>query len=117
MRSGSHFITDAPVDNHGKGEAFSPTDLMGVALLTCMITSMALAAQGRGWEMGLMRGDVMKVMASGPRRVQQLLVGITFENSPLDAEQRQLMEEIALNCPVAKSLNPDILQETQFTYL
>lgn len=116
IRSGSRFITDAPVDNQGKGEAFSPTDLMGVALLTCMITTMGIAAQGRGWELGNVQGDVTKIMASGPRRVQQLIVNISFENCPLDAEQRKVMEEIALNCPVAKSLHPDIVQETTFQY-
>lgn len=115
-RSGSRFITDAPVDNQGKGEAFSPTDLMGVALLTCMITTMGIAAQGRGWELGHVEGDVVKVMASGPRRVQQLIVEIRFQDSPLDAEQRAVIEDIALNCPVAKSLHPDIVQETHFHY-
>jgi putative redox protein len=115
-RSGSRLITDAPLDNQGKGEAFSPTDLMGVALLTCMLTTMGIAAQGRGWELGQVEGDVLKVMASAPRRVHELIVAIRFRNSPLDAAQRQTMEEIALNCPVAKSLHPDITQQVQFHY-
>ncbi len=116
IRSGNQFVTDAPVDNHGKGEAFSPTDLMGVSLLTCMITTMALAAQGRGWELGEIEGEVLKVMASAPRRVEQLIVDIHFTNSPLDEAQRGLMEEIGRHCPVAKSLNPDLVQETYFHY-
>lgn len=116
MRSGSHFITDAPIDNQGKGEAISPTDLLGVALLSCMLTTMGIAAQGRGWELGPMEGDVLKVMASGPRRVHELHVEIRFQDCPLDATQRATMEEIALNCPVAKSLHPDILQATIFHY-
>jgi putative redox protein len=117
IRSGSRFLTDAPVDNQGKGEAFSPTDLIGAALLTCMITTMGIAAQNRGWELGNVQGDVTKVMASAPRRVQQLIVNISFENCPLDAEQRKVLEEIALHCPVAKSLHPDLVQETHFQYI
>ncbi len=110
-------ITDAPVDNHGKGEAFSPTDLVGVGLLTCMITTMALAAEGRGWNLGPFEGDVEKIMASGPRRISQFNTQIRFLDCPLDDEQRKTMEGIALNCPVARSLHPDIVLETQFEYL
>lgn len=81
-----------------------------------MITTMALAAQGRGWELGEIEGEVLKVMASAPRRVEQLIVDIHFTNSPLDEAQRGLMEEIGRHCPVAKSLNPDLVQETYFHY-
>jgi putative redox protein len=116
IRSGNQFVTDAPVDNHGKGEAFSPTDLMGVSLLTCMITTMALAAQGRGWELGEVEGEVLKVMASAPRRIEQLIIDIHFTHSPLDEAQRAVIEEIGRHCPVAKSLSPDLVQETHFHY-
>ena len=116
-RSGSRMITDAPVDNHGKGEAFSPTDLVGVALLTCMITTMGLAAQGREWNLGPVEGDVEKIMASGPRRISKLISHIRFLDCPLDEEQRKVMEAIGHNCPVAKGLHPDIVLETQFEYL
>lgn len=117
LRSGETIITDAPVDNHGKGEAFSPTDLLATSLLTCMITTMDIAARGRGWELGAVSGDVLKQMASNPRRVEKTVINIAFEKSPLDAAQRATMEEIALNCPVAKSLHPDLVVETHFHYL
>ena len=117
LRSGTRIHTDAPVDNHGKGEAFSPTDLVGTALLTCMITTMALAAQGRGWELGQMQGEVLKVMASAPRRISELRIEVTFANSLLDADQRKIMEEIGLNCPVAKGLHPDMVQAVEFRYV
>jgi putative redox protein len=117
LRSGTRIHTDAPVDNHGKGEAFSPTDLVGTALLTCMITTMALAAEGRGWELGQMHGEVLKVMASAPRRISELRIEVTFTGNALDAEQRKLMEEIGLNCPVAKGLHPDMVQAVEFHYV
>jgi putative redox protein len=116
VRSGTRILTDAPVDNHGKGEAFSPTDLLGAALVTCIITTMDIAARGRGWRLGSVGGDVVKVMASAPRRVQRLEVEIVFTDCPLDAAQRATMEEIALNCPVAKSLHPDLEQVIRFQY-
>jgi putative redox protein len=117
LRSGESILTDAPVDNHGTGEAFSPTDLLAASLLTCMITTMGIAAQGRNWNLGEIKGDVLKVMANNPRRVEKTVVNITFEQSPLDASQRATMEQIALNCPVAKSLHPDLVMETHFHYL
>jgi putative redox protein len=117
LRSGESILTDAPVDNHGKGEAFSPTDLLATSLLTCMITTMDIAAQGREWDLGTITGDVLKVMASHPRRVEKTVVHITFEHSPLDATQRAVMEQVALHCPVAKSLHPDLVVETHFHYL
>jgi putative redox protein len=116
LQSGESILSDAPVDNHGKGEAFSPTDLLATSLLACMITTMGIAAQNRGWELGGISGDVLKVMASNPRRVQKTIVNIVFEKCPLDAAQRAVMEDIALNCPVAKSLHPDLVIETNFLY-
>lgn len=116
LQSGETLITDAPVDNHGKGEAFSPTDLLATALLTCMITTMGIAAQGRGWHLGQVRGDVLKVMASNPRRVQKTVIHLSLEGNLLDAEQRATMEQVALHCPVARSLSADLIIETHFHY-
>ncbi len=116
LQSGESITTDAPVDNKGKGAFFSPTDLLATALLTCMITTMGIAAQGREWELGTVSGEVLKVMASHPRRVEKTVVQIHFEKCPLDAEQRHTMELIALHCPVAKSLHPDLVVETTFSY-
>ena len=117
LQSGESIVTDAPTDNKGKGQAFSPTDLLATSLLTCMITTMGIACQGRGWEMGEVSGDVLKVMANNPRRVEKTAIKIVLKDCPLDAGQRATLEQIAWNCPVAKSLHPDLVVETEFQYL
>ena len=115
-KSGDQLVTDAPTDNHGKGEAFSPTDLIAASLISCIITVMGIAANARGWEMGQVEGSVKKVMASNPRRVQALHTQVRFKNNKLDASQRESLERIGIDCPVAKSLHPAILQEIVFSY-
>lgn len=117
IRSGESIITDAPVDNHGKGAAFSPTDLLTTALITCMITTMGIAAQGRGWDMGEVSGEVLKVMANSPRRVERAVINIVFKGNSLDAEQRHTLEQIGIHCPVARSLHPDLVVETTYSYM
>lgn len=117
LQSGESILTDAPTDNQGKGEAFSPTDLLATALITCMITTMGIACKGRGWEMGKVSGEVLKVMASHPRRVAEAVITIVLQDCPLDATQRETLEQIALHCPVAKSLHPDLVVETAFQYI
>lgn len=116
IRSGDTLLTDAPVDNNGKGEAFSPTDLIATGLLTCMITVMGIHAEKKDLDMGKVTGTVKKVMVDMPRRIGQLNVEITFENSSLSPGQRKVLENLALQCPVAKSLNPEIIQSTKFIY-
>lgn len=116
VKSGEEIITDAPTDNHGKGEAFSPTDLVGTSLLTCMITVMAIKAENQGYDMGKVKGYVEKHMVGGPRRVQRLDVIIEFEDHRLSEPQRISLEHTALHCPVAVSLHPDIQQNTRFIY-
>jgi uncharacterized OsmC-like protein len=116
-KSGHSFVTDAPTDNHGKGEAFSPTDLIAASLLTCMITVMGIAAKGRGWDMGEVDGEVKKTMTGNPRRVASLHTKIRFKNNHLNESQRHLLEQIAIDCPVAKSLDPAIEQPVEFEYL
>lgn len=116
VRSQTTIVTDAPVDNKGKGSAFSPTDLLATSLLTCMITTMGIAAQQRGIDMGKVSGEVEKIMASGPRRVAELLVHIHMTNHTMNAEQKLLMEQIAENCPVQKSIHPDIQVKLSFSY-
>lgn len=116
IKSGDTIVTDAPTDNHGKGEAFSPTDLIAASLLTCMITVMDIAAQARGWDLGEIDGETTKVMIPNPRRVGELHTKITFRNNQLDAKQREAIERVAIDCPVAKSMHPEIVQETVFVY-
>ena len=115
IRSGSTIRTDAPVDNNGKGERFSPTDLVAAAQLSCMLTVMAIRAEKSGISFGRIQGDVKKVMASDPRRISEINVVIEVSES-WDAKERQVMEKVAQECPVALSLNPKIKQGLTFIY-
>jgi|SRR6185437_5914110 len=116
IRSGEHFITDAPVDNKGKGSAFSPTDLASTSLAACAITTMAIGADGRGIKIEKMDAEVVKVMASGPRRIAEIQMKISMTISPDTPENRETLQEIALHCPVARSLHPDLIQSMTFEY-
>lgn len=116
VRSGQRFITDAPVDNQGRGEAFSPTDLLATALATCMITTMDIKARAQGIVLRGLSARVVKHMAANPRRVQRVEVHLELDGQGLSAEQRALMEHTAHTCPVALSLHPDLVQEVRFTY-
>jgi len=100
--------TDAPVDNHGKGESYSPTDLVATALGTCMLTIMGIAAERHGVELGGAYEQVVKHSSSDtPRRISKLSVSMTLPEQ-IDAEQRQLLERAAHSCPVAHSLREDL---------
>ncbi|MHB1278148.1 MAG: OsmC family protein [Bacteroidia bacterium] len=117
VRSGNKMITDAPIDNQGKGEYFSPTDTVATALATCMITTMAIAAQGRGINLEGCRAEVMKHMASAPRRIEAIEVTVYF--SPqihYTEDEMQILEKIGRECPVARSLHPDLEQRIRFKY-
>lgn len=116
--SGSVIVTDAPVDNGGKGEAFSPTDLVGTALGSCLLTIMGLVANRNGFNIDGVSAHVTKEMASAPvRRIGKLLCVVTVPNSAtLSAENRAKLEKGALACPVAQSLHPDVQVQIEFRY-
>lgn len=116
VRSNSSITTDAPVDNHGKGEAFSPTDLLATSLATCMLTTMGIRAAKENIPFTTARAEVIKIMGANPRRVTGITVTVNLEDLDLTDEQRKIMEETAINCPVAKSLHPEIRQEIHFSY-
>lgn len=117
IQSGTTITTDAPTDNHGKGEAFSPTDLLATSLVSCMLTTMGIAAKKHNIPFEKADAALQKVMASDPRRVSAVIVTVNMAGSPgLSDEQRTMLEEVALNCPVAKSLHPDIEQQIKFEY-
>jgi len=117
LQSGNTMITDAPVDNMGKGEFFSPTDTVATALATCMITTMGIVAQGRGIELGNCYARVLKHMASDPRRIAAVDVELHLSGSISYSEkEKSLLEATALGCPVARSLHPDIQQNVQISY-
>jgi putative redox protein len=106
--SGSEIGTDAPKDNMGKGEAFSPTDLVGAALATCILTTMGIAAQRLGVDMAGATAKVTKEMTSQPpRRIGELAVTIKMPRK-LDDETRQRLEQAAHACPVHRSLHPEV---------
>lgn len=111
----SKINTDAPKDNNGKGEAFSPTDLVGAALGACMLTVMAIYAEKN--EINLMgsRYEVTKKMKLSPRMIHELELTVTLP-AFLTTEQRATLEEIAHNCPVKLSLHPDISISVSFKY-
>jgi uncharacterized OsmC-like protein len=110
--SGSEFSTDAPVDNHGRGESFSPTDLVATALGTCAVTTMGIFAQKQGWRIDGIGVHVKKEMTQElPRKIARLPTTITVPNEvarALDAAARTQLENIANNCPVKLSIHPTI---------
>ncbi len=116
--SGSTLVTEAPVDNGGKGELFSPTDLVAVAVGTCVLTVMGLVAQRRRLDIAGTRVQVIKEMAAAPaRRIGALLTTVTFpKGRPIAPEDRTRLENDAEICPVKRSLHPDVLLELHFEY-
>lgn len=112
LQSGTHIATDAPTDNQGRGEAFSPTDLLANALGTCIITTMAIFARRDGIDLTGSSLEVTKIMSSQPpRRVARIKVDLTLQADPMpDDETRARLETIAHTCPVAISLHPDVEQ-------
>ena len=113
--SGQELITDAPKDNNGKGESYSPTDLLAAGLGSCMLTIIAIRARKRKIEIGQPTFRVLKTMKSSPREISLLEVEITF-NLDMNDEDKNYLEHEARNCPVALSLNKDIQQEIKFVY-
>jgi len=108
--------TDAPLDNQGLGERFSPTDLVGAALCSCILTTMALVAERDGLNIEGSTGSVVKEMASSPRRIKSLTVEITLP-AALTVAQRQKLEHAARACPVHASLHPDVEKPISFSYV
>ncbi len=117
MNSGEKIITDAPVDNNGKGAYFSPTDLLATSLANCMLTLMGIHAEKNGIKMGKIDVAVTKIMASAPRRVGTIQIKMDIEDVGYGEKEKEILERAALTCPVAKSLHPDIVQDVAFTYL
>jgi uncharacterized OsmC-like protein len=114
--SQQQIFTDAPPDNQGKGEAFSPTDLLATSLVSCMLTVMGILAQKKGIRLGEVVGTVEKMMAERPRRVSALMIELKFKGHQLSEIEKVLLEDAAINCPVAKSIHPDIAVNVKFGY-
>ncbi len=116
MFSGTQLYTDAPLDNHGKAQSFSPTDLVAVAFATCVITTIGILMKDENISLEGSVLAVRKIMASNPRRIDILELDLTVMDSALTENQKIKLEDIAHNCPVAKSLHPNIQQRICFKY-
>jgi putative redox protein len=109
-------VTDAPVDNHGRGESFSPTDLVTAGLGVCMLTTMGIAVEKENVNLNETRMYVEKHMSTDPpRRIARIVARIDFA-SGIPEEKRSYLEHIAHTCPVVKSLHPDIIIDLTFSY-
>ena len=111
--SGTQLITDAPVDNKGKGESFSPTDLLATSMLTCIMTIVAIRADSRQIDVAGMSGSVEKTMASGPRRVAKLEVIVNLP-SEMDMDDRAWLITEGCNCPVCVSVSESMEVDVTF---
>lgn len=116
IKSGNEFLTDAPVDNNGKGETFSPTDTVAAALGSCMMTVMAIAGEKKGINMSGMRLETTKVMSASPRRIDALQVEFHWDDCSASEKEREWLKDIGRNCPVALSLHPELRQEITFSF-
>ena len=115
LKSGDTFITDAPTDNQGKGEAFSPTDTVATGLANCMLTTMGIKAEGLGVVLDGATAMVTKTMASNPRRISKIEVVMQLPAGVSDKNQK-ILEHTAKTCPVDYSLHPDIERLVQFNW-
>jgi uncharacterized OsmC-like protein len=110
LQSGSVVVTDAPVDNNGKGEAFSPTDLVASALGSCMLTIMGISGREHGYSIDGTTATITKVMASNPRRIAEVHIILNFPDFNYTQKHKAIIKKISETCPVALSLHPDLKQ-------
>lgn len=115
VKSGTQLITDAPIDNEGKGEAFSPTDLLATSLACCMLTIMGITARRYSIDIKGTIVETTKIMGTNPRRVIEIIAEMKLPKN-YTAKEKALLEHAALTCPVAKSLHPELKQTIKFIY-
>lgn len=116
LQSGSQIVTDAPLDNQGRGEAFSPTDLVATALASCMMTIMGIRARDNNIDIEGAKAAVNKIMAADPRRIARVEIRFTMPAKNYSEAERKLLEEAALGCPVCKSLSMECEQAVEFVW-
>ncbi len=117
VKSGTTIITDAPTDNHGKGESFSPTDLVATALASCMISIMGIVSMKENiTKADGATAEITKVMYSDPRRIGEIHITVTMPKLNYSEKEKKMYEHAAFTCPVAKSLHPDIKQVITFIW-
>ncbi|RVU90264.1 OsmC family peroxiredoxin [Flavobacterium columnare] len=115
LNSGTEILSDAPIDNHGKGEAFSPTDIVANALASCILTIMAIKAKEMTLDLLDSTAEVMKIMGTEPRRIAEIHIVFSMSINP-DEKTKTILERTAMNCPVFHSLHPDIKKEIVFNW-
>jgi uncharacterized OsmC-like protein len=115
LQSGSEIISDAPIDNNGKGEAFSPTDTVANALGSCMFTVMGIKAQDLLVDLSNSTAEITKIMAADPRRISEIHVVFNF-SVDTDVKNKIILERTAMTCPVYYSLHPDIKKVITFNW-
>lgn len=117
LGSNNEVISDAPIDNQGQGQTFSPSDFCATSLAMCMLTIAGIHTQKYDYKIDGTVAEVTKEMVSNPRRISRIIVNITFNcDRPLSENEKSALENAALTCPVAKSLHPDLDQKVSFYY-
>ena len=116
LKSSNVIITDAPKDNNGKGNAFSPTDLVASALCSCMTTVMGICANKNQFDLPNSTAHITKVMSSHPRRISKIIVEINFDSNNLSEQNIEKLIAVAKGCPVAQSVSSDLVQEVKFNF-
>ena len=116
VQSGNKIVTDAPLDNQGKGEYFSPTDMVAAALASCAMTIIGIAARDNGFSVEGLKARTTKIMASDPRRIAEIQIEYDFSAVNLTDDQKKIIEFSANNCPVCLSLNRDLKRTITFRY-
>lgn len=115
LQSGTLVYTDAPTDNHGKGEVFSPTDLCATSLAQCMLTTIAILGKDRGISIEDSYCDLQKIMNPKPRKIAEIVCNLYFKGAYSDAD-KAFIKETALNCPVALTLSSEVKKTVTFNY-
>ena len=116
LKSSNVIITDAATDNKGKGNAFSPTDLVASALCSCMTTVMGICANKNQFDLPNSTAHITKIMSSHPRRISKIIVEINFDSNNLSEQNIEKLIAVAKGCPVAQSLSSDLIQEVRFNF-
>lgn len=117
IQSGNTITTDAPLDNNGKGEFFSPTDMFASSLGSCMLTIIGIAANTHGFSIDGTTLEIEKIMAANPRRVAEIKIEVHFpKEANYTDKQKRIIEAAAKTCPVANSLHPDVIKNITYIY-
>jgi uncharacterized OsmC-like protein len=116
IKSGNKIITDAPVDNKGKGEYFSPTDMFTAALASCIFTIMGIAAREHGFSIDGASCKTTKVMVSDPRRIGQIIIEFDFTDQYYTSKQKKILDHSVKNCPVSRSIHPELIQDVSLNF-